>query len=1090
MESVRIRKQIIPLLLLSLLIFFGSISSAYAATYYVAGDTGSDSYTSTQAQDTATPWLTIQKAADTMVAGDTVNVKGGLVYAANNNCESARAVICLTRSGEVNNDIQYQPWSGTGSPVIDGAGSTKGFSFTSNSSCISHISINGFVIKNSTYAIELGGAGNIVSNNIVYDQERGDSSFTLGIYSHTYYCAPDISIYNNTIYNKYLGVHIDGGDAIIKNNILYGNVDGIGVNSSNINNVTIDYNDAFNSVSANYSTALLPRGGHDLELDPQFENISTFDFHLKSTSPLVDAGTAIPIASSDNEGNTRPRGNAYDIGAYESSFSQSPPPNASAHLPSYVGTLTLLSTYTGESAGDQFSISGSMQIGDVDEDGYEDILIGGRYHSYGGVYIFKGKTNLNDMNAGSADIILRDTTTTTALGGYNLLGDINGDNHLDILAGNYRYRAGLPGDHTGNIFFFETGPSFSSRNTAQSSGMVVGPINVNARFGIYGSILGDINHDGFNDYIFGSAIDNKAYFFWGERDLSNKSVTQANVVITNDIGNYSITFAKGSGDINGDGQNDLVLICSYCNTYRRAIYIIYGKSDIMSKNLSQADAIITGVSNTSIGYGGTTIADFNRDGFADILTGCNTGACIFSGGSGFSTRTTASADERITLADPDFSYLSNATALWSTNINNDEYPDIVISNSAPKIFILLGAPQFSDRTIASSDLVFYGTQMYGQSLGDGFAAGDVNKDGYAELLVNGFTYNDFQGRAYLLGVPHGTPQMHFTTTGYARGDGVLGTITDTVAIGGVDVSYDGGMWRACVLVSGKFSCPISSLAEGSHATRVRSYTSLGIYMPTAQYVSTTFVLDTIKPTIKITKLGLINDIPDRTNLSYYFTSQTPYIQGEATTGSVVHFKFEGQTYSATANGAGAFGITLASPKLPRNKVKLTYYAQDAAGNKSETRTLNLIIGTENFPATGASEQGTSPTTGDVALLPIVPATTKYSVESMGGIPLPGAEVTIDGQLFVADELGKVFVEKMSEQPVNITVKNGGETLAGKILGNKIVVGAISTTPTVQQGKVSRDNRNLIYKGGLVLILVGGTGAGLYFLKKRKYLNTS
>ena len=75
MESVRIRKQIIPLLLLSLLIFFGSISSAYAATYYVAGDTGSDSYTSTQAQDTATPWLTIQKAADTMVAGDTVNVK-------------------------------------------------------------------------------------------------------------------------------------------------------------------------------------------------------------------------------------------------------------------------------------------------------------------------------------------------------------------------------------------------------------------------------------------------------------------------------------------------------------------------------------------------------------------------------------------------------------------------------------------------------------------------------------------------------------------------------------------------------------------------------------------------------------------------------------------------------------------------------------------------------------------------------------------------------------------------------------------------------------------------------------------------------
>ena len=46
--------------------------AADAATYYVA-KTGSDSNPGTEAQ----PWLTITKAANTIVAGDTVYVKAG-----------------------------------------------------------------------------------------------------------------------------------------------------------------------------------------------------------------------------------------------------------------------------------------------------------------------------------------------------------------------------------------------------------------------------------------------------------------------------------------------------------------------------------------------------------------------------------------------------------------------------------------------------------------------------------------------------------------------------------------------------------------------------------------------------------------------------------------------------------------------------------------------------------------------------------------------------------------------------------------------------------------------------------------------------
>lgn len=52
------------------------VSQARSATYYVA-TTGNDANTAIQAQNIATPWKTIQKAADTMVAGDTVEVQAG-----------------------------------------------------------------------------------------------------------------------------------------------------------------------------------------------------------------------------------------------------------------------------------------------------------------------------------------------------------------------------------------------------------------------------------------------------------------------------------------------------------------------------------------------------------------------------------------------------------------------------------------------------------------------------------------------------------------------------------------------------------------------------------------------------------------------------------------------------------------------------------------------------------------------------------------------------------------------------------------------------------------------------------------------------
>ena len=72
-----------------------------AATYYVSQATGSDSYTPAQATNIATPWLTIQNAANNVAAGDTVLICAG----------TYRETVTLPVSGTFNAPITFAGYS-------------------------------------------------------------------------------------------------------------------------------------------------------------------------------------------------------------------------------------------------------------------------------------------------------------------------------------------------------------------------------------------------------------------------------------------------------------------------------------------------------------------------------------------------------------------------------------------------------------------------------------------------------------------------------------------------------------------------------------------------------------------------------------------------------------------------------------------------------------------------------------------------------------------------------------------------------------------------------------------------------------------
>ena len=109
--------------------------AASAATYYVA-KTGSDSNPGTEAQ----PWLTIQKAANTLVAGDTVYVKAG----------TYEEIVRPVNSGTEGNYITYSAYPGA-TVIIDLVNLRTtfwdaGFVITTKS----YIKVSGFQVKNCT----------------------------------------------------------------------------------------------------------------------------------------------------------------------------------------------------------------------------------------------------------------------------------------------------------------------------------------------------------------------------------------------------------------------------------------------------------------------------------------------------------------------------------------------------------------------------------------------------------------------------------------------------------------------------------------------------------------------------------------------------------------------------------------------------------------------------------------------------------------------------------------------------------------------------------------------------------------------------
>jgi parallel beta-helix repeat protein len=171
-----------------------------------------------------------------------------------------------------------------------------------------------------SYNTDGGVNNNVFRNNTLYNLGFNAfcaDSYTCNTPAIIMYKGDNNSAYNNVIYNNWSGIAINySSNSHVYNNTLYNNSQPECIDASvNVSGAVIRNNICYQSGTiATSSDAVL---SDNLTANPLFVDAAKANFHLQSGSPAIDQGLTISTVNHDRDGNLRPQGGAYDIGAYE-----------------------------------------------------------------------------------------------------------------------------------------------------------------------------------------------------------------------------------------------------------------------------------------------------------------------------------------------------------------------------------------------------------------------------------------------------------------------------------------------------------------------------------------------------------------------------------------------------------------------------------------------------------------------------------------------------------------------------------------------------------------------------------------------------
>ncbi len=297
------------------------------------------------------------------------------------------------------------------------------------------------------------------------------------------------------------------------------------------------------------------------------------------------------------------------------------------------------------------------------------------------------------------------------------------------------------------------------------------------------SAAGDINHDGYADFVIGLPVSSNpngvqagdAYVIYGTRgglpdDLSEIDGTNG-FKVEGAAASEWLGYGASAGDFNGDGVDDLLLSAPWSDSGFRGskteAFLLYGGAPEIASPVDTAHLDPTqGLSFQVAGTGGfgsvgsvASLGDVNADGIDDIIIGAPSDGDGQAGTAYvvFGNHSVLPSDLTTLDGTNGFKILGQTTigslgqsVSSAGDLNGDGISDIVVSDdknvAGPmSVHVIFGhAGAFSSSILANSLTGTNGFTITGLTNNQGYywnqlvsSAGDVNGDGYDDLIVGG-----------------------------------------------------------------------------------------------------------------------------------------------------------------------------------------------------------------------------------------------------------------------------------------------------------------------------------------------------------------